>query len=209
MSFDTLNSSMDMLPEYQGQLLRGKVVDNNDPLNLGRIKVSVPNLYDPGLGELPWCGQMKFSTFGQGPTWGVFGSPAVGSDVLILLQNGDPHHPVFISMQSTLDAEFPSGGASWGFRDPYGNVLKVLANESVEFRAVAGVTFTVSPSGDLTVTAQGNTTVNTSGNTTVNTSGDTSVSTGGNLSVQAGGTTSFVSGGNLSFRAPRIDWNQL
>ena len=200
MSFDTLNSAMDMLPEYKGMLFRGKVVVNNDPLNLGRIQASVPGLYEPGLGELPWAGPKKHSPFGQGSSWGVFGSPAIGSDVLILLQNGDPHHPVYMTMQSVADSEFPSGGASWGFRDPYGNVLKVLADKTVQFRASAGVVFTVSPSGDLSVTV--------AGDTTINTTGDTTIQSGGNLRVESAGTLDLESGGNMKFTAPRIDMVQ-
>ena len=200
MSFDTLNSALDLMPDYKGVLFQGVVVNNNDPENLGRIQASIPNLYDPGVGELPWIGPDKFSPFGQGTAWGVFGSPAVGSDVLILFQNGDPHFPIYRTYQAHADGEFPSGGASWGFRDPYGNVFKCLSDKTVQMRCVGGVTFTVSPSGDLTVTAAGNTSVSTEGNT--------SLSTGGNLTVSSGGAMEFSSGGNMKFTAPRVDWQE-
>lgn len=192
MSFDTMHSSMEAMDSYDGKRFQGKVVDNVDPLNLGRIKASVTNLYDPGNGELPWIGPEKFSPFGQGSSWGTFGSPAVGSDVEILLQNGDPHYPVYRSFQAFADNEFPSGGKSWGFRDPYGNVFKCLQDKTVQLRCSAGVTITISPSGDLSITA----------------SGDTSINSSGNVRVQSGGTMDFESSGNMSFTAPRVDWNE-
>ncbi len=208
MSFDTLNSALDFMPDYKGTLFQGVVVNNNDPENLGRIQASIPNMYDPGVGELPWIGPDKFSSFGQGATWGVFGSPAVGSDVLILFQNGDPHFPVYRTYQAHPDNEFPSGGASWGFRDPYGNVFKCLSDKTVQLRCVGGVTFTVSPNGDLSVTATGNMSVSTQGNTSITTEGNTSITTGGNMSVSSDGAMSFESGGNMRFTAPRVDWQE-
>ena len=193
MSFDTINSAIDLLPDYEGLFFLGKVIDNSDPLNLGRIRAQIQGLYDSSFGELPWCGPKKASPFGIGPTWGVFGSPAIGSDVRVTLQNGDPHYPEYEPIQANPpDSEFPTGGASWGFKDPYGNVLKVLQNKTVEFRAAAGVTLNISPAGSLSVTSVADLTINTSGD----------------LSINSGGSTTINSGGDFSVTAPRIDWNK-
>lgn len=142
MSFDTLNSQLELFTDYgSGKFFLGKVYDNQDPLNLDRIRASVPGLYDPDLGETPWIGPVKFSPFGTGDTWGVYGTPAVGSNVLILLQDGDPHYPMYFSVQTKENTEFPSGEC-WGFQDPYGNVLKVTSTV-IDLTTQDGVSITI------------------------------------------------------------------
>ena len=124
MSFDTLNDALSLVEGYDGKYFLGKVVENADPLNLDRIKASVTNLYDPDLGDVPWAGPIKISPFGIGASYGWYGNPSVGSDVLILLQEGDIQYPLYMSVQLTGNENFPSG-SSWGFADPAGNTFKV------------------------------------------------------------------------------------
>lgn len=206
--FDTLNSAMNfLLPEYSGSYMLGVVIDNVDPDNLGRIKVNVPGLYDLDVGEIPWCGPDKHAQFGHGATWGTYGSPAIGSDVLILLQNGDPHYPVYRSTQCHANSEFPSG-ASWGWVDPFGNVFKCLADKTVQFRAIAGTEITVSPSGDITIHTVANATVNTDGNTAINTQGNTSIVSQGDTLIKTDGAMTLESGGNMVLRAAHIDFQE-
>lgn len=164
--FDTLNAALELTAGYKGKWFHGVVVSNSDPLNIDRVQASVPGLYDPDLGAIPWAGPFKYTPFGSGPEWGVYGVPEVGSDVVILLQDGDPHYPVYYSLQCHPNAEFPSGN-SWGFVDPYGNKLKIERNKTVTFQASAGVTFTISPSGNLSVTVAGTTSINSTGDVNI------------------------------------------
>ena len=93
MSFNPLNSQ---LPKQQtGILFLGTVVNNNDPLGLDRVQCSVPQLYDPQLGDVPWCMPIKSWWTGQGNGFGYFGVPPVGSTVLIELQDNDANFPVY------------------------------------------------------------------------------------------------------------------
>ncbi len=155
-----MNDSLALRDSYKNLIFHGKVVTNVDPENLDRIQVSVPQLYDPSLGDLPWVGPMKYSPFGIGAGWGVFGAPAIGSDVAIILQQGDPHYPLYIAgIQMTAMAGFISG-TNWGFVDPAGNTLNVnLTTKEISFVAVAGVTVNIGGDGSMSVTTSGVTTV--------------------------------------------------
>lgn len=151
--FDTLNETMFLLDGAGNKWLRGKVVTNVDPLNLDRIQVSVPGLYDPDLGPVPWIGALKHSPFGIGDGYGVYGSPAVGSDVAIRLQDGDVHYPEYCSLQAFANGEFPSG-QSWGFKDPAGNKL-IVQGKDVVFQTGGGFIFHIDQSGNFTLTVPG------------------------------------------------------
>ncbi len=151
--FDTLDRNMQMREDYTGKYLWGVVHNNVDPLGLDRIQVHVPNLYEPDQGEVPWIGPFKVSPFGIGSSWGVYGSPARGSDVLILLQDGNSHYPAYVAgIQRRANLDFNSG-TSWGFVDPLGNKLHFdLESGTVTFRAHSGVSFIITPSGGVHLT---------------------------------------------------------
>ena len=84
-----------------------------------------------------------------------FGAPAVGSDVVILFQSGDPHYPVYVSGIQLSALEGFVSGVNWGFVDPKGNRLNVnLSTGSISFAAAAGVVFNISADGNLSVTSK-------------------------------------------------------
>jgi phage baseplate assembly protein gpV len=111
-------------------------------------------MYDANAGELPWIGPFKGSIFGQGATWGTAGSPAVGSKVAVLFQNGDPHYPVYVGGIASKALPGFVSGTNWGFIDPAGNTLNVnLATKNVSFVSAAGASFVIAPDGSVNVTA--------------------------------------------------------
>lgn len=175
MSFQPLNQNLEQTQDdYSGVYFLGKVISNEDPLNLDRIKATVPGLYDDSTGELPWIGPIKSSPFGQGANWGVHGSPAVGSDVVIRLQNGDTHHPVYQHIKAKADPEFVSG-ESWGYKDPFGNKFRCLSSGLVELVARSGVSITITPDGQLNITASGDITASTNGALRLSSVGETTL----------------------------------
>jgi phage baseplate assembly protein gpV len=166
--FDSLNETLG-LSSGNGTTRKylGKVINNVDPLGLDRIQASVPGLYDEQLGPVPWIGPKKISPFGVGDTWGVYGTPAIGSNVLISLQDADPHYPKYESIQTKSSAaDFPSG-SSWGFKDPYGNMLKVTADKAISLTTGAGVTINISPSGSVSIATPGSATLSAGGSVSV------------------------------------------
>lgn len=69
---------------------RGKVEDNVDPMNLGRIRVSVPAIF--GEGTLSWA--MPCAPF-AGKGVGFFALPPAGSNVWVEFEGGDANYPIW------------------------------------------------------------------------------------------------------------------
>ena len=176
----------------------GTVTNNKDPLDLDRIQVAVPQLYDPDLGELPWVGCSKDSAFGQGDTWGVHGAPAVGSSVVIELQRGDSHYPICTGSLKRKSAPGFKSGVNWGFVDPAGNTLNVnLATKEIKFTSSGGMVIQIDSGGNVKTTSaqwahDGN--LSTTGNVDVGTgaSGTFTAASGQTITVTNGIVTRIV-----------------
>jgi len=129
MSFTSVNDKIANAQDDaadEGYIL-GTVINNADPLGLGRVQVSIPNLFDSQQGSVPWIGQNKKSPFGVGPGFGVYGSPAIGSQVRVKFQNGDCHYGLLEGddyNKANANAKF-AAPSTWGFKDPDGNELFV------------------------------------------------------------------------------------
>jgi uncharacterized protein involved in type VI secretion and phage assembly len=127
-----INSVNDRLAEaeqdlrYEGYAI-GYVTENHDPEGIGRIKVKVPNVLDSDQGPIPWCLPTKNSPWGQGPGYGVYGSPKIGSPVRISFQDGDPHYPIYECdeyLKAHANPKFKEPD-TWGFKDWGGSELWV------------------------------------------------------------------------------------
>lgn len=70
---------------------RGKVTDNADPNNQGRIRASVPAVYD--CRDSGWA--LPCAPYG-GKGVGFFFIPAIGANVWIEFENGDPDYPIWV-----------------------------------------------------------------------------------------------------------------
>ncbi len=69
---------------------RGKVENNFDPLQLGRVQVSVPTVL--GEGRMSWA--MPCVPF-AGNGVGLFLVPPTGAQVWVEFEGGDPDHPIW------------------------------------------------------------------------------------------------------------------
>lgn len=69
---------------------RGKVENNVDPQQQGRIQVSVPAVF--GEGSLSWA--MPCVPY-AGPGVGLFAIPPVGANVWVEFEGGDPDYPIW------------------------------------------------------------------------------------------------------------------
>jgi hypothetical protein len=81
--------------QYYGKY-RGKVANNIDPLNLGRVQVTCPAVL--GDGRLSWA--MPSAPY-AGSGVGFFTVPPIGANVWIEFEGGDPDYPI-------------CGGCFWG-----------------------------------------------------------------------------------------------
>lgn len=69
---------------------RGKVASNVDPLQLGRVQVTCPEVL--GDGRLSWA--LPAAPF-AGPGVGFFALPPVGANVWVEFESGDPDYPIW------------------------------------------------------------------------------------------------------------------
>lgn len=205
MSVDTLDSNLELTRDYDGIKFLGKVVKNEDPLNLDRVQVRVDGLYDPDDGEVPWAGPRKLSSFGIGNGFGIYGVPAVGADVIITLQNGDPHYPMYESVQRYAHLDYPSGHV-WGFVDPDGNKLKVdLQGHTVTFTSSTNVVFHIDNQGNLSVDVPGTTTVTSQKTISLISEQDMNLNATGSINIDAGTAVNIDAGTDVNVTAPNIN----
>lgn len=69
---------------------RGRVENNIDPMQMGRVQVSVPAVL--GGGRMSWA--MPCAPF-AGPQVGLFVVPPVGANVWVEFEAGDPDYPIW------------------------------------------------------------------------------------------------------------------
>ena len=81
---------------------RGTVTDNKDPLMIGRVRATVPDVM--GDQESGWA--MPCAPFG-GSGMGFFALPAVGAGVWIEFEHGDPDYPIWAGCWFGSVAEVP------------------------------------------------------------------------------------------------------
>ena len=93
---------------------KGRVEYNQDPLNLGRLKIRIPFIHgeynDTPLDKIAWA-------------WPAFPPesfkiPEVGDYVWVMFEGGDPHHPVYFGQWYPIHRDPELYGYAKGRRDP-------------------------------------------------------------------------------------------
>lgn len=91
-------------------IYRGKVLDNNDPRQLGRIKIQVYPMFtdisDPVL--LPWAVPAYSIWEGSGNGIGYFAVPDVNTFVFVFFEQGDVYQPVYFAEAPTAGMGLPT-----------------------------------------------------------------------------------------------------
>lgn len=189
----TTNDTLNDKPNYDGFYL-GTVVFNTDDLGLNRIKASIPNMFDTDRGDVPWLAPFRFSPFGYGAGYGMYGSPAIGSKVIVFFQDsdtnqgGDSHYGFYVAgaySKDVANADFASPDL-WGFTDPSGNKLIInLASKLLTFVSAGGYTMTLDSSGNMTQTIPGASTINANGGYSLSVQGNVDITATGIINVHA------------------------
>ena len=182
----------DSAMSYAGKTLIGKVVDNADPLKLERVRVAIPEVYDPTapVENLPWAIPKPSAVFGGTSTSGFFGVPVKDAIVYVEFQDGDPSFPMYVgypvtplTIKEEADENYPN---RYGFRDEVGNVFIVDKTEGEQFFKwydAAGNKVTFDQSGEtLTVEHQSGLKINVDGSANLVISDATSIDLGADAS---------------------------
>ena len=125
---------------------RAKVVNNTDPMQLGRLQVSVPDVL--GDGRMSWA--MPCVPY-AGPGVGLFALPPVGANLWVEFEGGDPDYPIW-------------SGCFWGSGEvpaqPAAPDLKILKTEEItlemrDLPGAASMTIETSAGMKLVISAEG------------------------------------------------------
>lgn len=123
------------MTEFFGKY-RGVVTDNQDPLNIGRIRAKVPDV----LGEDHVSGwAMPCAPFG-GKGMGFFALPTVNAGVWIEFEHGDPDYPIW-------------SGCWWGSKSEVPDLLYTDPDKKVLIKTAGGqsILFEDGPPAKITI----------------------------------------------------------
>lgn len=77
---------------------RACVLDNEDPLKFGRVKLNVFGVYDNiASNSIPWAVPAFSIGFGSGLGYGNFSVPNIGSNVFVFFEAGDIYQPIYFA----------------------------------------------------------------------------------------------------------------
>jgi type VI secretion system secreted protein VgrG len=177
------------VPAYaKAETQPAKVIDNNDPDGLGRVKV-----------EFYWAGGniksdwMRLIQLHAGAGKGFYFVPEVGEEVLVGFEGGSAERPYVMGTQY-------NGSESSGYSSS-GNDQKVIHTRSgtkMIFNDAEGSVLIEDPSGNTwKMDGQGNIEVNTPKNFTVNAGENITFTAGQNISGNAGENISSSAGNDI------------
>ena len=91
--------------KYYGKY-RGVVINNIDPLQMGRLLIEVPDV----LGLIPstWAEPCVPLAGPTGPPMGVYLVPPIGAGVWVEFEQGDPSHPIWVGCRWGSAADIPT-----------------------------------------------------------------------------------------------------
>ncbi len=170
------------------QLQSARVVDNNDPESLGRIKVKFPWLESE---ETIW---VRFLTPHAGADRGWYALPEIDDEVLVGYEFGSPGYPIALGALYNKDAAPPAAAVTPEndvkvFCTKGGNQIQITDKSGEEEIALS------TKNGDCKIV------LNMSGpSITIESSGDISIK-GANLSLESEQETTIKAGSNLNLEA--------
>ena len=147
----------------QGNILkkpfRGVVVDNDDPLRLGRVKVIIEGLIEGSVENLPWISQRSAALLGGQPTKGTFFAPSVDSELEIHFPFNDIYAGFYVGFWQTPETHNPAFDD--GYPDKYefidGGFAVSYDGNKKEFiiQHPEGAIITIKPDGSIEATTDG------------------------------------------------------
>jgi uncharacterized protein involved in type VI secretion and phage assembly len=127
---------------------RGVVEDNNDNMQMGRVKVRIFGLHTPvnnyssdvedslSVEHLPWAEVMGTTSFGLVSGVGISTVLRQGTWVWVVLQQDDPDTPIVIGTISGINQQQDSYLSGVGFTDPDGEYPRTDYIGASDFNAL-------------------------------------------------------------------------
>lgn len=119
---------------YYGKY-RGTVINNIDPMMVGRLLVQVPDVL--GLTPSSWAVPCVPLAGPTGPPMGVYLVPPIGAGVWVEFEQGDPEHPIWVGCRWGTTADVPPQ-AKIGLPVSPSIVLQTLGQHSITLSDLPG-----------------------------------------------------------------------
>jgi Type VI secretion system/phage-baseplate injector OB domain len=101
--------------KYYGKY-RGTVINNIDPMQLGRLLVEVPDVL--GLVPSSWAEPCVPLAGPTGPPMGVYLVPPIGAGVWVEFEQGNPERPIWSGCRWGAQSDIPSMALAGNPADP-------------------------------------------------------------------------------------------
>ncbi len=166
---------------YYGKY-RGTVINNLDPMQLGRLQVQVPDVL--GLVPSSWAEACAPLAGPTGPPMGVYLVPPIGAGVWVEFEQGDPDYPIWTGCRWGAPSDIPPLALA-GLPVSPSIVLQTAGQNSISISDLPGPTGGImlkSTTGAMIV-------VNDVGITISNGKGATIVMTGPSVTINNGAIT--------------------
>ncbi len=167
--------------DYAGVILPAIVVNDNDPLLIGRIKARV-SLFHQGYADdqLPWCMPFIVAPNGTAPGMGSLNVPATGSLVALFVPLKDPVNCYYLgnllSSNNTLADFITNYPYVYGNVDRAGNLFKVDTKAGTWTYNMVDGSFIEFNNGTLNIVATSELMINVQGDANINASGAVNIS---------------------------------
>lgn len=189
-------------------MYRGKVLDNEDSGQLGRVKLEVQGVFDGiSSSDLPWAIPAMPLFAGAGDGFGCFTVPAVNSCVWCFFEAGDFNQPVYFAeatdgvhgLPTERITDYPKKKV-WKTK----NDIVISINDADGSQEIK----VVHPGGaTITIDNAGNVSVDTSGDISMTASGDISADAGGDISATAAGDVDVTAAGAVTVKGAFVKIN--
>lgn len=183
---------------------RGEVVDVDDPMRSGRVRVRVFGVFDDFTSStIPWAIYADSFMGGQSGLGGFF-IPDEGSHVFVFFEEGDPTQPVYFAGAPARD-----DGPEERLTDyPYNHVFKTKSGHLIEINDASGIIHVRHSSGtEVTIESDGSVIEDVVANLTRNIEGDVTENINGSYSRNVGGDTNEITSGAVVIEGSTIDLN--
>ena len=179
----------------------GRVVENADPLGLGRVRVQMMWL-EAGSEKTPWIRLLQPHS-GSGK--GFYFVPEIGEEVLVGFQGGNAEKPYVIGTQY-------NGKEKSGYADKENNIkavhtrsgTKIILNDSegsILIEDPSGNTYHMDGQGNIKVSAPKNISFTAGQNINISAGQNITTTAGMNISASAGMSYNVFAGGTISQNA--------